>query len=119
MVEVNGFKISVMVTQLGSNNTGQPDCYNSIGVYRLAVKVCRQVIVVYGARVVTPIGIGAVITAATGFKSFDYRPCACVGVVHILYLKVYDFPHTRRHFVGQWNSSNVHVDPFLAPYQQY
>ena len=50
---------------------------------------------------------------------YNYRPCACVGVVRILYLKVYDFPHTRRHFVGQWNSSNVHVDPFLAPYQQY
>ena len=48
-----------------------------------------------------------------------YRPCACVGVVRILYLKVYDFPHTRRHFVGQWNSSNVHINPFLAPYQQY
>ena len=42
----------------------------------------------------------------------DYRPCACVGVVRILYLKVYNFPHTRRHFVGQWNSSNVHVDLF-------
>ena len=51
--------------------------------------------------------------------SLQYRPLACVGVVHILYLKVYDFPHTRRHFVGQWNSSNVHVDPMLAPYQQY
>ena len=50
MVEVNGFKISVMVTQLGSTDTRQPDRYNSIGVYRLAVRVCRQVIVVYGAR---------------------------------------------------------------------
>ena len=52
-------------------------------------------------------------------RSGPYRPLACVGVVRILYLKVYDFPHTRRHFVGQWNSSNVHVDPLLAPYQQY
>ena len=42
-----------------------------------------------------------------------------MGVVRILYLKVYDFPHTRRHFVGQGNSSDVHVDPLLAPYQQY
>ena len=49
----------------------------------------------------------------------EYRPLACVGVVRILYLKVYDFSHTCRHFVGQWNSSNVHVDPLLAPYQQY
>ena len=48
-----------------------------------------------------------------------YRPCACVGMVRILYWKVYDFPHTPRHFVGQWNSSNVHVDPLLAPYQHY
>ena len=38
-----------------------------------------------------------------------------LGVVRILYLKVYDF-HTRSHFVGQWNSSNVHVDPLLALY---
>ena len=48
-----------------------------------------------------------------------HRLCACVGVVRILYLKVYDFPHNHRHFVRQWNSSYVHVDPFLAPYQQY
>ena len=48
-----------------------------------------------------------------------YRRCACVGVVRILYSKVYDFPHTRRHFVGQRNSSNVDADPLLAPYQQY
>ena len=40
-----------------------------------------------------------------------------MGVVRLLYLKVYDFPHTHRHFVGQWNSSNVHVDPLLAPYR--
>ena len=37
---------------------------------------------------------------------------ACVGVVRVLYSKVYDFPHTYRHFVGQQN-------PLLAPYQQY
>ena len=48
----------------------------------------------------------------------QYRPCACVGVA-MLYSKVYDFPHTRRHFVGHWNSSNVHVDPLLALYQHY
>ena len=30
-----------------------------------------------------------------------YRQCACVGVVRILYSKIYDFPHTCRHFVGQ------------------
>ena len=42
-----------------------------------------------------------------------------VGVVCILYLKVYGFPHTRHHFVGQWNGSNVHADPLLVPYQQY
>ena len=53
------------------------------------------------------------------YTCIDYRPCAGVGVVHLLYLKVYDFPHTRRHFVGQRNSSNVHVDPLLASYQQY
>ena len=29
------------------------------------------------------------------------------------------FPHTHRHFVGQKNSSNVRIDPFLALYQQY
>ena len=32
---------------------------------------------------------------------WKYRQCACVGIAHILYLKVYDFPHTHRHFVGQ------------------
>ena len=31
----------------------------------------------------------------------EYRPCACMGMVRILYLKVYDFSHTHRHFVGQ------------------
>ena len=30
-----------------------------------------------------------------------YRRCACVGVIRIFYSKVYDFPHTHRHFVGQ------------------
>ena len=39
-----------------------------------------------------------------------YRLCACVGVVRI-------FPHTHRHFVGQKSSSNVRIDPLLAPYQ--
>ena len=34
------------------------------------------------------------------------------------YSKVYDFPHIHRHFVGQQNSSNVHADPLLAPYQR-
>ena len=42
-----------------------------------------------------------------------------MDVVRILYLKVYIFLHTHRYFVGQWNSSNVHVDPLLVPYQQY
>ena len=42
-----------------------------------------------------------------------------MGVVRILYSKVYDFPHTHHHFVGQQNSSNVRADPFLAPYQHY
>ena len=42
-------------------------------------------------------------------SAYYNRPCACVGVVHI-------FPHTYRHFVGQKNSSNVCVDPLLAPY---
>ena len=32
---------------------------------------------------------------------YDYRLCASVGAVRILYLKVYDFLHTHRHFVGQ------------------
>ena len=58
-------------------------------------------------------------SALWGEREGVYRPLACVGVVRILHLKVYDFPHTHRHFVGQWNSSNVHVDPLLAPYQQY
>ena len=42
-----------------------------------------------------------------------------MGMVRILYPKVHDFLHTYRHFVGQQNSSNVYVDPLLAPYQQY
>ena len=46
------------------------------------------------------------------------RRCDCMGVVHILYSKVYHFPHTHRHFVGQQNTSNVHADPLLAAYQQ-
>ena len=32
---------------------------------------------------------------------YDYRLCASVGAVRILYSKVYDFLHTHRHFVGQ------------------
>ena len=32
---------------------------------------------------------------------WKYRPCACVGIAYILYSKVYDFPHTHRHFVGR------------------
>ena len=32
---------------------------------------------------------------------FPNRLCAYVGVVRILYSKVYNFPHTHRHFVGQ------------------
>ena len=31
----------------------------------------------------------------------SYRPCACVGVVRLLYSQVYDFLHTHRYFVGQ------------------
>ena len=37
--------------------------------------------------------------------------------LRILYWKVYS--HIRHHFIRHYDSSNVHMDLLLAPYQQY
>ena len=55
MAEVNGFKISVMVTQLGSTDTRQPGhCNTAALVFTVRqsewVRVFRQVIAVYGGE---------------------------------------------------------------------
>ena len=52
-------------------------------------------------------------------KRPQYRPLTSVGIARCTVLEGIQFPHTCCHFVGHWNSSNIHVDLLLAPYQQY
>ena len=42
-------------------------------------------------------------------------PCACMGVASYIMLESIRCPHTCRHFVGHWNSSNVRVDSCWLP----
>ena len=52
-------------------------------------------------------------------KRPQYRPLTSVGIARCTVPEGIQFPHTCCHFVGHWNSSNIHVDLLLAPYQQY
>jgi len=54
--------------------------------------------------------------AAINDHSID--PSLC-GIALFTVPEGVQFPHTHCHFLGHWNTSNVHVDLLLAPYQQY